>query len=136
MDINKVIGNAVDKVSLKTANGMVDLNDAYHVFMVQEELKRHIPEDIVEGLFDTQIISEAKSYSRFKNASIWEENGSDKEKAKFESFFKKLPTGAPLKAAINVLGTLSSKEVQQFYKGLGSRGKSIKPRTLLSLIHI
>ena len=48
MDINKVIGNAVDKVSLKTANGMVDLNDAYHVFMVQEELKKHIPEDIVE----------------------------------------------------------------------------------------
>ena len=81
MDINKVIGNAVDKVSLKTANGMVDLNDAYHVFMVQEELKKHIPEDIVEGLFDTQIISEAKSYSSFKNASIWEENGSDKEKA-------------------------------------------------------
>ena len=132
MDINKVIGDAVDKVSLKTANGMVDLNDAYHVFMVQEELKKHIPEDIVEGLFDTQIISEAKSYSSFKNASIWEENGSDKEKAKFESFFKKLPTGAPLKAAINVLGTLSSKEVQQFYKGLGSRGKSIKPRTLSS----
>ena len=132
MDINKVIGDAVDKVSLKTANGMVDLNDAYHVFMVQEELKKHIPEDIVEGLFDTQIISEAKSYSSFKNASVWEENGSDSEKAKFESFFKKLPTGAPLKAAINVLGTLSSKEVQQFYKGLGSRGKSIKPRTLSS----
>jgi len=126
MDINKVIGDAVDKVSLKTANGMVDLNDAYHVFMVQEELKKHIPEDIVEGLFDKQIISEAKSYSSFKNASVWEENGSDSEKAKFESFFTKLPTGAPLTAATKVLGSLSSKEVQEFYTGLGSKGKSIK----------
>ena len=81
MDINKVIGDAVDKVSLKTANGMVDLNDAYHVFMVQEELKKHIPEDIVEGLFDTQIISEANEYDKWPNAEAWNSGSGAKKKA-------------------------------------------------------
>ena len=60
MDINKVISDAVDEVSLQTANGMVSLDDAYHLFLVQEELKKSIPADIVESMFNTEIISESK----------------------------------------------------------------------------
>ena len=83
MDINKVIGDAVDKVSLKTANGMVDLNDAYHVFMVQEELKRHIPDDIVEGLFDKKIISsKSNNKNRGRRRRTKKEKGEEEEEEK------------------------------------------------------
>lgn len=123
MDINKVIGDAVDEVSLKTANGMVDLNDAYHVFMVQEELKKHIPEDIVEGLFDKQIISEANEYDKWPNAEAWNLYGKGAKKKAFIKFLKDLPTGMPKAATIKVLQSLSDQEVSDFYKKLGSDSK-------------
>lgn len=50
MDISKVISDVVDSVSLKTANGMVNMEDAYHVYLVQEELKKHIDKDLVDKL--------------------------------------------------------------------------------------
>ena len=123
MDINKVIGDAVDKVSLKTANGMVDLNDAYHVFMVQEELKKHIPDDIVEGLFDKQIISEANEYDKWPNAEAWKLYGKGAKQKAFLKFLKDLPSGMPKDATIKVLKSLNDQEVSDLYKKLGSDSK-------------
>ena len=38
----------VNDVSLETANGMVNLDDALHVYMVQEKLKKFIDPALVE----------------------------------------------------------------------------------------
>ena len=42
MNISKIVDQVINDVSLETANGMVNLDDALHVHMVQEELKKHI----------------------------------------------------------------------------------------------
>jgi len=56
MEISKVINNVIDDVSLQTETGMVDLNDAYHMHLVKEEMKKYIDENTVNQFFDTQNI--------------------------------------------------------------------------------
>lgn len=124
MDINKVISEAVDRASLKTANGMVSLDDAYHLFMVQEELKKHLPDEIVENLFNNQIINEANEYDKWPNAEAWNSGSGAKKKA-FLKFLKDLPTGMPKDATIKVLKNLNEQEVFDFYKILGSESKIV-----------
>ena len=38
MDLRKVISDAIDSVSYQTTNGMVNLSDPYHVYLIQKEL--------------------------------------------------------------------------------------------------
>ncbi len=52
MDLKSIINKAIDDVSYKTTSGMVNLNDAYHLHMVQEELKKHIDPNVVNMLFE------------------------------------------------------------------------------------
>jgi hypothetical protein len=52
MDIKQVISNAIDEVSYKTSDGMVNLHDTYHLYMVQEELKKHINPDVVNLILE------------------------------------------------------------------------------------
>ena len=134
MDISKVINDVVDQVSLQTETGMVDLNDAYHSHLVKEEMKKYLDDATVEQFFSSQeIMVEAKSsYSSFKNKNFWDKNGSDKEKEKFETFMKNIPSGAPLTVLTKELGNLSEKDVIQFYSKLGSKGSSISPESLSS----
>ncbi len=44
-EFKQLISDVIDNVSLKTADGMVDFNDAYHVYLVQEELKKVLGEE-------------------------------------------------------------------------------------------
>ena len=48
MNISKIVDQVVNDVSLETANGMVNLDDALHVYMVQEKLKQFIDPKLVE----------------------------------------------------------------------------------------
>ena len=132
MDISKVINDVVDQVSLQTETGMVDLNDAYHSHLVKEEMKKYLDDATVEQFFSSQeIMVEAKSsYSSFKNKNFWDKNGSDKEKEKFETFMKNIPSGAPLTALKKELGSLSEEDVINFYSKLGSKGTKISQETL------
>ena len=50
MDLKQIISDVIDNVSYKTANGMVDLRDAYHLHEVQMELKKHIDPALVEAV--------------------------------------------------------------------------------------
>jgi len=63
MDLRKVISNAVDEASYKTTNGMVNLNDAYHVYLIQEELKKHIDPSIVTSVLYEANKAEYKALS-------------------------------------------------------------------------
>jgi|ETNmetMinimDraft_5_1059913.scaffolds.fasta_scaffold06310_6 hypothetical protein len=61
MDISKVISDAVDNVSYQTSNGMIDLEDPNHLFLVREELKKHLDYDlidlVIEGLSKSSYIN-------------------------------------------------------------------------------
>ena len=48
MNLNKIVNQVINDVSLETANGMVNLDDALHVYMVQEKLKKFIDPTLVE----------------------------------------------------------------------------------------
>ena len=48
MNISKIVDQVVNDVSLETANGMVNLDDALHVYLVQEKLKQFIDPNLVE----------------------------------------------------------------------------------------
>ena len=48
MNISKIVNQVINDVSLETANGMVNLDDALHVYMVQEKLKKLIDPTLVE----------------------------------------------------------------------------------------
>ena len=50
MNLKQIISDAIDNVSYKTANGMVDLRDVYHLHEVQMELKKHIDPELVEAV--------------------------------------------------------------------------------------
>ena len=52
MNIKQIISNAIDEVSYKTSDGMVNLHDTYHLYMVQEELKKHIDPDVVNLILE------------------------------------------------------------------------------------
>ena len=52
MNLKSIISRAIDDVSYKTTSGMVNLNDTYHLHMVQEELKKHIDPNVVNMLFE------------------------------------------------------------------------------------
>ena len=47
MNLTKVIDKVVRDVSYKTSNGMVDLNDPYHVVLLKEEFSNYIDPGIV-----------------------------------------------------------------------------------------
>ena len=40
MNISKVINDVVDTVSYKTSNGMVDVKDPYHLYLLKEEFEK------------------------------------------------------------------------------------------------
>ena len=48
MNLGKIVSQVINDVSLETANGMVNLDDALHVYMVQEKLKQFIDPTLVE----------------------------------------------------------------------------------------
>ena len=48
MNLGKIVNQVINDVSLETANGMVNLDDALHVYMVQEKLKQFIDPSLVE----------------------------------------------------------------------------------------
>ena len=50
MDISKVISDAIDNVSYQTSDGMVDLKDPNHLFLVREELKKHLDIETVDSV--------------------------------------------------------------------------------------
>jgi len=50
MDISKVISDAVDNASYQTSNGMIDLEDPNHLFLVREELEKHLSAEIVDSI--------------------------------------------------------------------------------------
>ena len=52
MSYKQLISDVIDRVSLKTANGLVDMKDTYHVYLVQEELKNHIDTKTINKIFE------------------------------------------------------------------------------------
>lgn len=63
MDLSKVISDAVDNASYKTPSGIIDLSDAYHMYLVGEELKERLDTDIVNKvLFGEAEDEEEKEY--------------------------------------------------------------------------
>jgi len=63
MDLSKVISDAVDNASYKTPSGIIDLSDAYHLYLVGEELKEYLDSDTVNGiLFGEAEDEEEKEY--------------------------------------------------------------------------
>ncbi len=75
MNLKSIISRAIDDVSYKTTSGMVNLNDTYHLHMVQEELKKHIDPNVVNMLFEA-------------DDSPKELSDADKEKIKDLKFIK------------------------------------------------
>lgn len=49
MSISKVINDVVEKVSYKTSNGMVDVKDPYHLFLLKEEFEKLLDPDLVHA---------------------------------------------------------------------------------------
>ena len=49
MRLSKIISDAVDNASYKTANGMIDLTDPYHYYLVVESLKEYLDPDVIEA---------------------------------------------------------------------------------------
>ena len=66
MNLKQIISDAIDNVSYKTANGMVDLRDAYHLHEVQMELKKHIDPALVEAV----LYEKDKEKKPFRNFEI------------------------------------------------------------------
>ena len=58
MNICKIVDQVVNDVSLETANGMVNLDDALHVYMVQEKLKQFIDPKLVEKVLHEKKIDD------------------------------------------------------------------------------
>jgi len=47
MNISKVINDVVNTVSYKTSNGMVDVKDPYHLYLLKEEFEKFLDHDLV-----------------------------------------------------------------------------------------
>ena len=144
MDINKVISDAIDNVSYQTSNGMVDLKDANHLFLVGEELKKHLDTETIDSvlyleankaLFDT-IMDEAdkkdKDTQAFMKKHTWIKDEElrlnfarslrvRKKFKDFDGFIANLPNGEPETVAKEISENLQSalnsvKELQKELK--------------------
>ena len=61
MNISKVINDVVDTVSYKTSNGMVDVKDPYHLYLLKEEFEKWLDHDLVSlVLFEADKASSQK----------------------------------------------------------------------------
>ena len=61
MNISKVINDVVDTVSYKTSNGMVDVKDPYHLYLLKEEFEKFLDHDLVSlVLFEADKASSQK----------------------------------------------------------------------------
>ena len=56
MDISKVISDAVDNASYQTSNGMIDLEDPNHLFLVREELKKHLDTETIDSVLYLEVL--------------------------------------------------------------------------------
>jgi hypothetical protein len=67
MRLSKIISDAVDDASYKTANGMIDLSDPYHHYLVAESLKEFLDPDVIEAaLFGEKEDDQDKSFPAVK----------------------------------------------------------------------
>mgnify|MGYP001426707493 CR=1 FL=1 len=64
MDISKVISDAVDNASYQTSNGMIDLEDPNHLFLVRGELKKHFDYDLIDLILEAINKGKVKSFSK------------------------------------------------------------------------
>ena len=85
MDLQKMISDVIETVSYKTANGLVDLQDPGHMYMVREELKKHIHPKIVAQLFEADDnekqpeLDDASKKEKEKLKLVWKGQGYGKE---------------------------------------------------------
>lgn len=85
MNISKVINDVVDTVSYKTSNGMVDIKDPYHLYLLREEFEKWLdPELVYSALFEAEKDGEPplddKEKERAKKMGlIWKGKGYGKE---------------------------------------------------------
>jgi hypothetical protein len=85
VDLKQIISDAIDNVSYRTSNGMVDLRDAYHLHEVQMELKKHIDESIVETVLYEKDnkkqppLDDASKTEKEKLGLVWKGQGYGKE---------------------------------------------------------
>ena len=67
MKLSKIISDAVDDASYKTTNGMIDLSDPYHYYLVAESLKEFLDPDMIEAaLFGEKEDDSDKSFPAVK----------------------------------------------------------------------
>jgi len=137
MDISKVISDAIDNVSYQTSDGMVDLKDPNHLFLVREELKKHLDTETIdsvlylEGTYDDTDIGmtdkekKDSSITGFMDKHKWlYKEGTQgwkwrldfaralKSKNKFsdfDAFISNLPSGIPEKTAKTALSKFTKK---------------------------
>ncbi|HIL26520.1 MAG TPA: hypothetical protein EYG21_03880 [Nitrospinaceae bacterium] len=70
MRLSKIISDAVDDASYKTTNGMIDLSDPYHYYLVAESLKEFLDPDMIEAaLFGEKEDDADKSFPAVKLSS-------------------------------------------------------------------
>jgi len=132
MDISKVISDAIDNVSYQTSDGMVDLKDPNHLFLVREELKKHLSEDIINSVLNEDVDKRVSMLG--KNAEIFEtELKAVKKLAKFKTFIDNIPTGKPYIATLKTLNELTPGEIKDFAIGMG-KDKGISAHTVKGAI--
>lgn len=85
MNISKVINDVVDTVSYKTSNGMVDVKDPYHLYLLKEEFEKWLDPDLVySALFEAEKDAEPPLDDKEKEKAkkmglIWKGKGYGKE---------------------------------------------------------
>ena len=85
MNISKVISDVVDTVSYKTSNGMVDIKDPYHLYLLREEFEKWLdPELVYSALFEAEKDGEPPLDDKEKEKAkkmglIWKGKGYGKE---------------------------------------------------------
>ena len=85
MNISKVINDVVDSVSYKTSNGMVDVKDPYHLYLLKEEFEKWLDPDLVySALFEAEKDAEPPLDDKEKEKAkkmglIWKGKGYGKE---------------------------------------------------------
>jgi len=85
MSISKVINDVVEKVSYKTSNGMVDVKDPYHLFLLKEEFEKLLDPDLVHAaLYEADTdkeppLDDAEQEKRKKMGLVWKGKGYGKE---------------------------------------------------------
>ena len=85
MNISKVINDVVDTVSYKTSNGMVDVKDPYHLYLLKEEFEKWLDPDLVySALFEAEKDAEPPLDDKEKEKAkkmglVWKGKGYGKE---------------------------------------------------------